>query len=117
MPVQNDLSKQNIQDRYHGVNDPVAKKIMNTHATNMGLTPPEDQSIVSLTQLRQWRIRLIFFVDLYLPHKLARFSERDCHSHEGLTDITCHSTVTDQVCRSCGQNEVRRLALRWSGTY
>lgn len=47
MPVDNELSKQNIQDRYHGHNDPVAKKIMSTHAANMGLQPPEDQSIVS----------------------------------------------------------------------
>ena len=46
MPVQNELSKQNIQDRYHGRNDPVAKKILSGHAANMGLQPPEDQSIV-----------------------------------------------------------------------
>ena len=46
MPVQNELSKQNIQDRYHGRNDPVAKKILSTHAANMGLQPPEDQNIV-----------------------------------------------------------------------
>ena len=45
-PVENELSKQNIQDRYHGRNDPVANKIMNTHAKNMGLTPPEDKTIV-----------------------------------------------------------------------
>lgn len=48
MPVQNELSKQNIQDRYHGRNDPVARKILSTHATNMGLQPPEDQNIVCL---------------------------------------------------------------------
>lgn len=47
-PVQNELSKQNIQDRYHGRNDPVAQKILNTHAKNMGLTPPEDKSITSI---------------------------------------------------------------------
>ncbi|KAI0682444.1 pre-mRNA-splicing factor SLT11 [Cytidiella melzeri] len=48
MPVENDLAKQNIQDRYHGRNDPVAGKILNTHAKNMGLTPPEDQAITSI---------------------------------------------------------------------
>ncbi|KAI0724010.1 hypothetical protein C8T65DRAFT_734515 [Cerioporus squamosus] len=48
MPVQNELSKQNIQDRYHGRNDPVARKILSANATNMGLQPPEDQSITSL---------------------------------------------------------------------
>lgn len=46
MPVQNELSKQNIQDRYHGHNDPVAKKILSQHATAMGLQPPEDQNVV-----------------------------------------------------------------------
>lgn len=46
-PVENELSKQNIQDRYHGRSDPVAHKILNTHAKNMGLVPPEDQAIVS----------------------------------------------------------------------
>ena len=46
MPIVNELSKQNIQDRYHGRNDPVAKKIMTTHAQSMGLQPPEDQTIV-----------------------------------------------------------------------
>ncbi|KAJ3492362.1 hypothetical protein NLI96_g10 [Meripilus lineatus] len=48
MPVENELSKQNIQDRYHGRNDPVANKILSTHATNMGLPPPEDKTIMSL---------------------------------------------------------------------
>ncbi|KAI0797659.1 hypothetical protein C8Q75DRAFT_739188 [Abortiporus biennis] len=48
MPTNNELSKQNIQDRYHGKNDPVANKILNTHASSMGLAPPEDQSITSL---------------------------------------------------------------------
>ena len=45
-PVDNELSKQNMQDRYHGRNDPVARKIMGTHAKNQGLEPPEDTSIV-----------------------------------------------------------------------
>ena len=51
MPVQNELSKQNIQDRYHGNNDPVARKILNQHATRMGLAPPEDKAIVRLVHL------------------------------------------------------------------
>jgi pre-mRNA-splicing factor RBM22/SLT11 len=46
-PVDNDLARQNIQDRYHGRNDPVAKKIMSGHAESQGLKPPEDESIVS----------------------------------------------------------------------
>ena len=47
MPVNNDLSKQNIQDRYFGNNDPVARKILAGHAENQGLKPPEDESVVS----------------------------------------------------------------------
>jgi hypothetical protein len=47
MPVNNELSKQNIQDRYFGNNDPVARKILAGHAENQGLNPPEDESVVS----------------------------------------------------------------------
>jgi len=47
-PVDNALSKQNIQDRYYGKNDPVAQKIMSKHADSQGLKPPEDTSVMSL---------------------------------------------------------------------
>ncbi len=47
MPVKNELSKQNIQDRFFGNNDPVARKILAGHAEKQGLQPPEDQSVVS----------------------------------------------------------------------
>ena len=40
------LAKQNIKDRYHGKDDPVARKILSGHAATQGLAPPEDQSIV-----------------------------------------------------------------------
>ena len=46
-PEENELSKQNIKDRYYGRNDPVAKKILVGHAEAQGLKPPEDTSIVS----------------------------------------------------------------------
>ncbi|KAJ3528317.1 hypothetical protein NMY22_g9464 [Coprinellus aureogranulatus] len=39
---------QNIQDRYHGRNDGVAKRLLNTYAESQGLTPPSDQTITSL---------------------------------------------------------------------
>lgn len=45
-PTEGPLAKQNIQDRYHGRNDPVAHKIMAKHAEDQGLKPPEDTSIV-----------------------------------------------------------------------
>jgi pre-mRNA-splicing factor RBM22/SLT11 len=47
-PVDNELAHQNIQDRYHGRNDPVANKILGGHAEAQGLNPPEDITIVSL---------------------------------------------------------------------
>ncbi|KAG8933277.1 Pre-mRNA-splicing factor slt11 [Tulasnella sp. 418] len=48
LPQKNELSHQNIKDRYYGRNDPVARKIMSTHAAEKGLQPPEDTSITSL---------------------------------------------------------------------
>uniref|UniRef100_A0A1L8DI31 Pre-mRNA-splicing factor RBM22 n=1 Tax=Nyssomyia neivai TaxID=330878 RepID=A0A1L8DI31_9DIPT len=42
------LSEQNIKDRYYGVNDPVADKIMKRAASLPTLDPPEDKSITTL---------------------------------------------------------------------
>jgi len=47
MPEKNELSKQNIQDRFFGRNDPVARKILAGNAEKQGLQPPEDESVVS----------------------------------------------------------------------
>lgn len=47
LPKENGLEKQNIVDRYHGRNDPVAKKMLNQHAAKQGLVAPEDKSVVS----------------------------------------------------------------------
>jgi pre-mRNA-splicing factor RBM22/SLT11 len=46
-PVDNELAHQNMQDRYHGRNDPVARKILSINAENQGLKPPDDTTIVS----------------------------------------------------------------------
>lgn len=54
MPVENGLEKQNIQDRYHGRNDPVAKKLLGQVAEASGLKAPADQSIVSRSSVAQW---------------------------------------------------------------
>ncbi|PVU93939.1 hypothetical protein BB561_002932 [Smittium simulii] len=44
-----ELSKQNIADRYHGTNDPVAKKLLDRqNKKNENFTPPDDKSITSL---------------------------------------------------------------------
>ncbi|XP_010491303.1 PREDICTED: zinc finger CCCH domain-containing protein 4-like [Camelina sativa] len=48
MPETGELSHQNIKDRYYGVNDPVAMKLLGK-AGDMGpLEPPEDESIRTL---------------------------------------------------------------------
>lgn len=48
MPIEGPLSKQNIKDRYYGVNDPVAEKMLGRAAEMQKLTPPEDTSISTL---------------------------------------------------------------------
>ena len=46
-PEESDLSHQNIKDRYYGVNDPVAKRIL-ARAKEGTLHPPEDTDITTL---------------------------------------------------------------------
>uniref|UniRef100_A0A0A9Z002 Zinc finger CCCH domain-containing protein 25 n=1 Tax=Lygus hesperus TaxID=30085 RepID=A0A0A9Z002_LYGHE len=52
MPVDNELANQNIKDRYHGNNDPVAAKILHKisdiQTTSQQLQPPADQTICTL---------------------------------------------------------------------
>ena len=48
MPTTGDLAHQNIKDRYYGVNDPVARKMMNRADQMPKLTPPEDTAITTL---------------------------------------------------------------------
>ncbi|CAN1284794.1 Zinc finger CCCH domain-containing protein 40 [Linum perenne] len=48
MPVTGELSQQNIKDRYYGVNDPVAMKLLNKAGEMPSLEPPEDESIRTL---------------------------------------------------------------------
>jgi hypothetical protein len=63
MPVNNELSHQNIQDRYHGRNDPVAKKIMSAHAESQGLKPPDDETIVGKNS--HYEVRCSFSADIH----------------------------------------------------
>jgi len=42
------LADQNIKDRYYGVNDPVAAKLLNRAKTMPHIDPPEDKSITTL---------------------------------------------------------------------
>ncbi|XP_073267567.1 LOW QUALITY PROTEIN: zinc finger CCCH domain-containing protein 49-like [Populus alba] len=48
MPITGELSQQNIKDRYYGVNDPVAMKLLNKAGDMPSLEPPEDESIKTL---------------------------------------------------------------------
>ncbi|KAJ4843968.1 hypothetical protein Tsubulata_040584, partial [Turnera subulata] len=48
MPVTGELSQQNIKDRYYGVNDLVALKLLNKAGDMPSLEPPEDESIKTL---------------------------------------------------------------------
>ncbi|XP_013408414.1 pre-mRNA-splicing factor RBM22 [Lingula anatina] len=42
------LADQNIKDRFYGVNDPVADKLIKRYATMPKLEPPEDKSVTTL---------------------------------------------------------------------
>ncbi|OVA17686.1 RNA recognition motif domain [Macleaya cordata] len=48
MPITGELSQQNIKDRYYGVNDPAALKLLNKAGEMPSLAPPEDESIKTL---------------------------------------------------------------------
>lgn len=48
MPETGELSQQNIKDRYYGVNDPVALKLLGKAGEMSSITPPEDESIKTL---------------------------------------------------------------------
>eukprot|EP00803_Ostreobium_quekettii_P009893 evm.model.scf_51.4 EVM.evm.TU.scf_51.4 scf_51:35985-40803(-) len=48
MPTTGELAEQNIKDRYYGINDPVAKKMLRRAGDMPTLTPPEDDSITTL---------------------------------------------------------------------
>eukprot|EP00252_Welwitschia_mirabilis_P015212 TRINITY_DN33464_c0_g1_i1.p1 TRINITY_DN33464_c0_g1~~TRINITY_DN33464_c0_g1_i1.p1 ORF type:complete len:447 (+),score=72.49 TRINITY_DN33464_c0_g1_i1:245-1585(+) len=48
MPITGELSQQNIKDRYYGVNDPVAARLLSKAGEMPSLAPPEDESIKTL---------------------------------------------------------------------
>lgn len=48
MPLGGELADQNIKDRYYGVNDPVARKMMDRAANFNKLEPPEDTTVTTL---------------------------------------------------------------------
>ncbi|ORX41115.1 cell wall organization and biogenesis-related protein [Kockovaella imperatae] len=48
LPEENGLQNQNMQDRYYGRNDPVAKKMLRQDAENKGMKAPEDETVTTL---------------------------------------------------------------------
>ncbi|KAK3243518.1 hypothetical protein CYMTET_46836 [Cymbomonas tetramitiformis] len=48
MPDMGPLAEQNLKDRYYGVNDPVAAKLLSKASDMPSLAPPEDRSIMTL---------------------------------------------------------------------
>lgn len=48
MPITGELSQQNIKDRFYGVNDPVAARLLNKAGEMPSLVPPEDEGIKTL---------------------------------------------------------------------
>jgi len=48
MPKHKDLEQQNLKDRYYGVNDPVAAKILNRTDKKASIKPPEDTTLTSI---------------------------------------------------------------------
>ncbi|KAA8549359.1 hypothetical protein F0562_001043 [Nyssa sinensis] len=65
MPATGELSQQNIKDRYYGVNDPVALKLLNKAGEMPSLDPPDDESIKTL----------------YVGGLDARITEQDLRDH------------------------------------
>lgn len=47
MPQTGELANQNMKDRYYGVNDPVARKLMRGDKERNTLVPPEDESVAT----------------------------------------------------------------------
>lgn len=116
-PVENDLSHQNMQDRYYGRNDPVAHKILATHADSQGLTPPDDQSIVGIFTV-YLDIGLIHFPpDIHILIFTAGRGHRTRYPHEGDSIIAGNATITIEIRCARYQVKVRDCCLLMSISY
>mmetsp|Transcript_4949 Transcript_4949/g.12410 ORF Transcript_4949/g.12410 Transcript_4949/m.12410 type:complete len:503 (+) Transcript_4949:572-2080(+) len=68
MPATGELAKQNVRDRFHGTNDPLAAKIMRQAKEQFTLKPPDDKSITTLyvggvdPSLTEQDLRNVFYV-------------------------------------------------------
>lgn len=107
-PEDNDLAHQNMQDRYYGRDDPVAKRIMAKHADSQGLKPPDDTSIVRLTFLPALCSSLILIavhrVDIHLPLLPPRQLNGAKRAHTRCPHPSFCRARTDQV--DCARRQV-----------
>jgi hypothetical protein len=106
------LAHQNLQDRYHGHNDPVAKNILAKNASNLGLKPPEDLTVVRyIAQLLERKINIVCLIDIPLPIFSSWCIYRNHHPHRRPALSTLDPTDSTQVCCACGQVEMRLCEL------
>ncbi|KAL6048242.1 Zinc finger CCCH domain-containing protein 40 [Balamuthia mandrillaris] len=83
-PEQNEeMAKQNIKDRYYGVNDPVARKLLSKASTFAQLLPPEDPD----------------FSTLYVGNVNSSITEADLRDHfYAYGEITKINVKADKQC-------------------
>ena len=106
-PVENALSHQNMQDRYYGRNDPVAHKIMATHAETQGLAPPSDPAIVSRNQPPISAFNPTFpLLDVPIPLLTSYIRYGTQYPHSGHPVITFHPIIPNQVHCPCRKDKV-----------
>jgi pre-mRNA-splicing factor RBM22/SLT11 len=84
MPIEGELAHQNIKDRYYGVNDPVAKKILNRARDKLTVHPPKDSDLKTL----------------YIGNVDSRISEQDLkyasltHTHTHTLSLSLHILIS-----------------------
>ena len=99
-----DLANQNMQDRYHGRNDPVAKKILARNAENMGLKPPEDLTVVCIDiHFHQFCLN-IPIPDLSFPLLSSSHLERKYDSCRRVSIASFRKPVPTKVGGACRKN-------------
>lgn len=113
IPADNELAHQNMQDRYHGRNDPVARKIMSGHAEAQGLKPPDDISVVSIIlfvafALLMYRHRPDLLVPLFPPCHINRVE----YTYPCLAIPPKYPGYTTQIYRSRRKDQVSTRGIQ-----
>ena len=77
------LSSQNIKDRYYGVNDPVADKMMRRAATMPKLETPSDKTVTTLyvggldNRITEKDLRFVIYPQYYIDY-CSQFQVKFC---------------------------------------